>query len=264
MPNSIRDLGESEYLKLLVYGRWSVGKTVLIGTAGPRCLIVRPPVDHTDSIIARFPKAKRPKEWVVRDWDAMEEVKQYLRLQGGDWEWVWLDSISLWQDVGLDDIWAATIERNPSRNAKHAGLDKGEYGRNMDRLSGWVRDVVALDTFHFGITAHPTHRLDAPDGERKMMPWVQGKQMSEKTCGYMNVVGYLDVKRSPSSGRVYRELTVNETEDFYAKDQFEAFEKGRMIDPTLPKIVAAVEAAKRKSGGGAAKTKTGGGKRRAA
>jgi hypothetical protein len=77
------------------------------------------------------------------------------------------------------------------------------------------------------------------------MPWVQGKMMSEKICGYMNQVGYMEVKRSKSvDGACTVRSDFNETEDWYAKDQFNAFENGRFIDPTIPKLMAAVEAAR--------------------
>ena len=246
LPPGIREVGESKFIKQLLYAMWGVGKTVYVGSAGPRSLILRPPTDHTDSIISMYPAGQRPKEWVIHDWDEMDAAGEYLRLHGGEWDWVTLDSISLWQDTGLDDIWQATVERNPARNAKHAGIDKGEYGRNMDRLSQWVRAVVSIDTFNFCITAHPTSRLESPDGESKLMPWVQGKMMSEKICGYMTQVGYMQKKRSKSTGREYRVIDFYETEDFYAKDQYNAFEKGRLVDPTLPKVLAAVDAVRGK------------------
>jgi hypothetical protein len=244
IPSSIVEIGSSKFTKTLIYANWGAGKTVFIGSGGRQTLILRAPTDHTDSILNFYPPELRPREWIVHDWDEMEQVHQYLRLNGSDWENVWLDSISAWQDTGLDDIWAAVLERRPDRNQLHAGKDKGEYGRNMDRLGEWVRNVVSLDTFNFGITAWPTTKLDAPNGERKMMPWVQGSMMSEKICGYMNQVGFMDVKRSPSSGRVYRVIDFNETDDFYAKDQFDAFPNGRLVDPTLPKLLEAVEAKK--------------------
>lgn len=244
LPGSIRVVGESKHIFLLVFGMWGCGKTVLVGSGGPKTLILRPPTDHTDSIIRFYPPEARPKEWIIHDWDQMDEAKQYLKLHGQEWGWVWLDSLSLWQDTGLDDIWAAVLERRPERGAKHAGMDKGEYGRNMERIAQLIRDFVGMDTFHFGITAHPTTKLDTPAGERKMMPWVQGSMMSEKICGYMNMVGYMEVKVSPSSGRRFRQLTFQETADYYAKDQFNAFDNFVTYDPTLEKIVTAVTAAK--------------------
>lgn len=245
LPNSIQEIGQSKTLNFMLYAMWGVGKTVFVGSGGPRTLILRPPTDHTDSILTFYPAGSRPKEWVIHDWDEMTEAHEYLRLHGGEWEWVWLDSISLWQDTGLDDIWAATIAHNPARNVKHAGMDKGEYGRNMDRLSAWVRNTVGIDTFNFGITAFPTTKFEAPgSGDYKLMPWVQGKMMSEKVCGYMNLVGYMEKKKSKSSGREYRQINFNETEDYYAKDQYNTFANGRVVDPTLPSLTEAVLTAK--------------------
>lgn len=223
---------------------WGAGKTIYVGSGGRKTLILRPPTDHTDSIIAFYPPDQRPREKVIRDWSEMNDAGEYLRLHGHEWDWVWLDSISLWQDTGLDDIWQAVIERRPDRNSLTQGKDKGEYGRNMDRLAEWVRNVVSMDTFNFGITAFPTTRLDSPSGERKLMPWVQGSMMSEKICGYMTQVGYMEVKRSPSTKRVYRQISFAEHEDYYAKDQYNAFPKGVFIDPTVPKLLEAVAAAR--------------------
>lgn len=263
LPNSIRDIGESKFTKILVQAMPGVGKTVFVGSGGPKSLILRPPTDHTDAILRHYTKEQRPKEWVLHDWDEADTAGEYLRLHGHEWDFVTLDSISLFQETGLDDIWQAVIERRPGRNALHAGKDKGEYGRNMDRLGEWVRNIVALDAFNFCITAFPTLKFGAPgSGEVKYMPWIQGTMMSEKICGYMNMVGYMQKLRSPSSGRVYRQISFDETDDWYAKDQFEAFPNFKFIDPTLPKLTAAVAAVRQDAtGGGKA---AGGGKKRTA
>jgi len=200
----------------MLYGMFSVGKTVLVGTTPGRTLLIRPPTDHTDSIVN---PPDTIEQWVIRDWDEMRECGDFLRLEGGQhYDWVWLDSISLWQDVGLDDIWDAAKSHNPSRDNKHSGKDKGEFGRNMDRLSEWVRQTVSLDSFNFGITAHPTDKLNDPTGDRKMMPWIQGKGMSVGICGMMTLVAYYEVRRDDSGP--YRLLHTESTDDFYAKNQY--------------------------------------------
>jgi hypothetical protein len=196
---------------------FSVGKTVFVGTTPGRVLIIRPPTDHTQSI--PNPHAGL-EEWVVHDWDEMREIPDYMRMEGfKEYDWVWLDSISLWQDVGLDDIWAATKDKFPARDNKYSGKDKGEFGRNMDRLSEWTREMVGMDLFNFGITAHPTNKLDDPTGERRMMPWVQGKGMSVGTCGMMTLVGYYEVKFDENQ-KPYRLLHTETTEGFYCKNQY--------------------------------------------
>lgn len=226
----------------MLYGMFSVGKTVLVGTTPGRVLLLRPPTDHTDSIVNPHSGIE---EWVIRDWDEMHDCHEFLRSEGSKhYDWVWLDSISLWQDIGLDDIWDATKANNPSRNAKHAGKDKGEYGRNMDRLAEWVRQTVALDAFNFGITAHPTNRLDDPSGERRMMPWVQGKGMSVGVCGMMTLVGYYEVRES--DGEEYRLLHTRTGENFYAKNQYAppGSPWKALKNPTMSSIITKIEASR--------------------
>jgi hypothetical protein len=213
-----------------LYGPPGIGKTRMIGT-GPRTLIVRPPTDHTESI-----RGGDAQEKVVNDWDDLNNVYEYLRHGGAeDWDWVWLDSISLFQDHGLDDIWESVVAEKPHR-AKH-GVDKGEYGVNMHRLGLWVRHMVGLPGFNFGVTAHPAE-LANPEDELILMPYVQGRNMSNKVCGYMNIVAYLEIKQGK------RVLRTAATERYYAKDQFDAFENARMVEPTMPKIIAAIDKAR--------------------
>ena len=58
---------------------WSIGKTVLVGTTPGRVLILRPPVDHTDSILIPHDGLE---EWVVKDGD--ESVTSSAVLQDDD------------------------------------------------------------------------------------------------------------------------------------------------------------------------------------
>jgi hypothetical protein len=67
--------------------------------------------------------------------------------------------------------------------------------------------------------------------------------MSTKIQGYMNVVGYLETVPQEGS-RPRRVLRVWGTERFEAKDQFDAFSKGRLVDPTMNKFVGAIEKAR--------------------
>jgi hypothetical protein len=237
----IRPLTASRFVKIFLYGEPGVGKTRFVGSSGEGTLILRPPTDHTDSIIGA-----PVEEWVIHDWTEMNEALEYLRLEGKKHSWVWLDSISLWQEIGLDDIWQAEVQRKPSR--KEYGRDKGEYGRNMERLAEWVRHVVGADAFNFGITAH-VFEGETLDGELKYMPYVQGKNMSQKIQGYMNIVAYLEKKRN-DQGKVTRTvLHTDESENWVAKDQFNALagQKGRIIRPTVPELMKFVDAARAKA-----------------
>jgi hypothetical protein len=232
-PSGIRVVKPGKKIKLLVYGLPGSGKSVLAGTS-PRCLILRPPTDHLDSL----PADTDVEEWVLNDWDDMNEAMEYLRHEGGkDYDWVWIDSISLLQDHTLDHVWADAVARKPDR-AKF-GVDKGEYGINMTRLGSWFRHVVGGDQFNFGVTAHPFETTDL-ESEPVMMPWVQGRQMAEKICGYMNCVGRLYVAEK-KDGTPYRVLETEHKGLYWAKDQLGI---GRMVEPTIPKIMSKVAAAK--------------------
>src|SRR5215831_14327058 len=243
-PPQIRPISESKHTFFCVYGDPGCGKTTLAGSAGKGTLIVRPPIDHTDAIVG-----SGADEWVVHSWDDMLEVQEFARHEGGsEYDWIWLDSVSLWQDVGMDDIWQGVIAQKPHRLA--AFYDRGEYRINMGRISEWVRYMIGNDTFNFGMTAHPfwaTFRENEGEGDdvTKLMPWIQGKSMPQKLCGMMNLVAYMTVHKRKEGGQLYRKLSFHGTENFYAKDGLGAFPKGYVVNPNLPAIAAASDAARK-------------------
>lgn len=234
-PKSIKPVGESLSIQMMVHGAPGIGKTSFVGTGGEGTLIIRPPTEHLDPIVGTG-----CEEWIVGSWSEMlEDVIEYLQHEGDQWKWVWLDSISAWQDVGLDDIWRGVLDRRPDR--KGGPIDKGEYGLNMTRVQQWVRHVSGMSSagnFHFGITAHSQELWDEQAEAELMKPWIQGKMMSDKVMGYMNLVAYMELVKNR---RVFR---FNLTDEYYAKDQFNAFSNGRLVDPTVPKVVSAINKAR--------------------
>jgi hypothetical protein len=243
----IRDVASSKHTKVGVYGASGIGKTRFVASSiemGPT-LILRPPLDQTESIFG-----SGCKEWVVQDWGEMSgDVLDYLRAEGNKWTWVWLDSLSLWDEMGLMDVWGAALDRKSSR--REFGMDKQEYGINQTRLTEWLTHVVGLDTFHFGWTALPMMVTDPSTHEDIWMPMVQGREgkMTHKACGYMNVVGYLSGKKSERDGGKFRRtLYLQQDGEHYAKDQYTCTERGRLPEPTVPKLMAAIDAARKKVG----------------
>lgn len=238
MAPPIKPVSASLSIQMLIHGVPGVGKTTLVGTGGKGTLIIRPPTDHTDPILG-----SGCDEWVVRNWDEMlEDVIPYLQHDGNKWNWVWLDSVSAWQQFGLDDIWQDVIDRRPDR--KKGPIDKGEYGLNMTRVLQWIRIVSGISmagNFHFGITAWSEYLWDESKQREVLKPWVQGKMMSDNVMGYMNIVAYMEQVK----GR--RVLRFDLTDDYYGKDQFspvggpKAFPNARLISPTMPKIMTALK-----------------------
>lgn len=240
-PAAIQKVGRSKHVRLLVHGDPGVGKTRFAGTSPGKVLLLRPPVEHTDSLLPE--DRARVEEWVIQDHDELQQALDYLRHEGEEWDWVWFDNISLWQDVGLDDLWETVIAERPGR-ARY-GLDKQEYNINMTRLSRFIRYVVGPDKFHFGVVAHSAELKPSedPEAREKLMPWIQGKNMSPKICGYMNMVAFYERAEFESGGEtsLKRVMRFEATDRYYAKDQFDAFlPSHRLLEPTMPKLVAAV------------------------
>lgn len=228
-----------------IHGDSGIGKTRLIGTTDtPRNLIIRSPVDHIDSILTAG-MGQNFEERVVSSWEEMDDdLKPMLRQDGGKYDWVWVDTVPLLQDVLMDDIWAMVLREKPDRY--RYGLDKQEHGINQLRLGGWMRDVIGADLFNFGWTAHSTllaspDQDDEGDAVEKLMPSVHGGKgaMSVKFCGYSKFVGYYH--KSPDSK--HRVLHTDSSPVYYAKNQFDPQGKDwAMSDPTMPELIARMDA----------------------
>lgn len=260
--------GRSKKLSICVYGDPGIGKTVLAGSCAElpgkngdnaKVCIIRPPVDHTDSI-----EDHNVDELVVSGWSEMDDALLYARNDGADkYDWFWLDSLSLWQDQGLDDIWEQVINEKPHR--KRYGLDKQEYGINMLRIGQWIRHMVGCPHWNFGVTCHPRiteSTEDEEDPQEKLMPWVQGKMMAPKVCGYMNIVGYLHWNKIRS--HQVRVLDTVGTDKFYAKyavTKHNPLNNGRLLNPTIPKLVEAIAESKGSSKSAQSKAENGTGRR---
>ncbi len=249
-------------VQMMIYGLPGAGKTRLIGSG--EGLIIHPPTDHTSSI--ELPASVDEIE--VSDWSQMLHV--YQQLQQGNWTypWVWLDSITLFQEFGMDDVFQAAIDRNPHR--AEFGWDKPEYGINHTRLGKWMRDMVGLSKagmFNFGVTAHVMEFTDPVADEDVWAPLVQGGdgKMSMKVMGYMNIVAYLQEVKDDDGGSGQR-LLLTDAKGFIGKDQTNTFPKlksGRhgFVNPTMEDVEAAL--AKRATTGSTTKRRKRPAKRRA-
>lgn len=251
-----------KWIRLGVYSYPGWGKTSLAATSAElgRTLIIHSSLSLLPSRVLRTPNLD---EFEADTWEKMLEIQDYLRMSQHPYEWVWWDCASIDQDVLLDDVWAGTIADKPGRAYKlgeggtitgpnlspSSGLDRGEYGRNMERIQQWVRHMVGTRTFHFGITFHP-HEGPHPtndEGGTLLRPYVQGKNMPEKICGYMNMVAFLELKEGERNGEdiKWRRLHTVENARFYAHDRYDAFlPKGYLDEPTMKKISVAVEKAR--------------------
>lgn len=245
MPE-IRPVGASSKINMLIHSDIGVGKTTLIGTLGAasKVLIMRPPIDHADPIVG-----SGVQEMEVRDWPDIFEGLEYMRHDGHEWDWFGIDSISLLQDIGLDDVYEGVLASKGGRTGERAkyGPDRGEYRVNMWRLEQFVRYMVGAGVCNLIITAH-SHWYEpygVEDASAELWPWIQGKQMPQKICGMMNLVGYYQVLEREVRGekRLQRVLHTNKSSVYYAKNQFTgAFgESGDIWNPTMPDILSKID-----------------------
>lgn len=233
-PSVIKRVNPLVYgINFLVYADPGAGKTPLASSA-PKTLILD--ADHGAE------SARDADVWTINSWHDMDEAWEYLRHEGHqEYEWVWLDGISVGQDRLLKGIMESLIAPTSQggEGKSHRKLwqaDKGEYGQNMFRLKQWVMNMTS-SPFNFGITSHPWRYEDPVTEEERIMPWVQGKNMPETICGMMNVIGYMVVD-DEGKQRLYTKPHGN----YYARDKFGALGAG-MINPTIPKIEAKIKEA---------------------
>jgi hypothetical protein len=219
-----------------------VGKTRLIGTLTQgkrpdgepvRILVVRPPTDHTDSMLPA--DAEKVDIWTVNDHHELIDALEYLRhMPQGEYDWVGLDSVTLLVDHCLDEMWEGIIAEKPHRD-KH-GLDRGEYFQNMERLARWVRNSVSQDKYSTFWTAH-TMTGELPDGRDLLVPHIHVKGMWSKFCGYTNLVMYYEkVQQDDDTFRWV--LRLQTTDGYYAKNQLKEVPNNRIVGATMPDVLA--------------------------
>lgn len=224
---------DGNHFNWMIYGKPGVGKTILASTS-PNCLML---LNDDDECTSAAIQGSVADKWVVKDYGDLTEAYEYLRHGGTkDYEWVWLDNATLFQEQGMDQIMLDLVTEKPHRS--QFVPDVQEYLHNQNRLATLIRSLRSLPV-NFGVTAH-VMRTEDDDGKVEYQPLFQGKQgeYSQKICGYMGMVGYLSVRRTKEGTE--RSLVTDKRGKFYAKDRYSAF-GGKLIEPTIPEMVSSIQ-----------------------
>lgn len=240
-PAEIVPLAQGDKIVMGLFGHPNVGKTSFIcegAEAGLKVLLLKSTLDHVP-VRAMNSGAEM---WVVRDWSEMNnEVMQYIRHESQDWDWIALDTATLFQDQGLQELFDGAVAEKPRRG--DWGPDKPEYRVNMWRMEQWMRHAIGGAECNLLISAHAMTMYDPyPDTGEIMMPLIQGKNMSVKFSAMMNFIGYLEIKEN--ADEKWRRLHTQLTEQSYGKDQYDAFPTGRLDHPSLSKVAEAIDRAR--------------------
>jgi hypothetical protein len=228
-------------INMCLYADNGTGKTSLI-TSEPRTLVLQADPGGTTTA-ASLGRTGRYK--IITKWTDLEDTEEYFRNGPGTkkFGWVWLDSISLFQDIGLEDIMVNLIKpaAQGGKGRSHREVfhpDKGEYGENMNRIKLFVRHMCGMP-INFGFTAFPFRTEDEQSGEVQYLPWVQGKGMPNALCGMVDVIGYMKIVQRDGQDR--QAVYFKKKDMYYAKDRFGAL-PAAMLDPTIPKIEGLIKA----------------------
>jgi hypothetical protein len=110
----------------------------------------------------------------------------------------------------------------------------------MERIGQFVRHLVGIKSFHVGMTAHPFEDAHPTndEGGTLLVPYLQGKGMTPKVCGYCNIVAFNELVEEDE--KVWTRMHFRENPRFYAKDLYDAFPQGYMDNPTMPKLMEAI------------------------
>jgi len=245
--NVPRSLGEMPRRpRIFVYGDPGVGKTPL-ATSAPRTIVLN--ADGGDALESAREQSKNFKVIDVEGHDDLWEFYRWMkvRLDKGQQpaDWVWLDSITLFQDLGMDELMVEAVKRNQNRDPFIP--DKPEYQKNQNRLHSWVRHMTRLDV-GFGMTAHTMRVVETNEDDEEVtiyMPSVQGGQgtLSSKLCARMSIIGRLYIVEKEVNGKkvARRMMQTRRRGAYYARDRYNAL-GGSVTNPTVPKIVEAIEA----------------------
>lgn len=225
-------------IRFLVHSEPGVGKTMLAAVPGDNMLLLVADPNQQSAVIA----GTAAVGWPVNDWNDLTDALDYMQQEGyKHYDWWGLDSITHFQERGLDHIMQDLIDTPGKAHRKKWAADKGEYGQNMSRLSLWFRDAIRVP-INFVCTAHTMRQeIELDDGEAEVLwvPAIQGRGMPAKICSYFNLVGFMYAQRQ-EGGVVLRRMLTEKDASHYAKDNWYGALGGLMDNPTLPKIEARI------------------------
>lgn len=245
LHKAIVDLDDfTESVNILVYGDPGVGKTVFAGTA-PRALILR----AENGAVSAKRQGSNAKVWPIKTWTDFEEAYDWIEANPDAFEWIVIDSISKLQELCIRWILDRAVADNEKRDPDIPAIqDHYKWQLLMKRYVVMFNDLPVNILW----TALAMHKEDS-EGEDLVLPLITGKgyDISAAICAEMMVVAHLGIKETKvkRNGVVVREdrrqLTTRFTPPFFAKDRYDAIgDDGVMANPTMPKVIAAINAPK--------------------
>src|SRR4249919_718682 len=103
-PEAIRQMGDRpKHIRIMVYADPGTGKTPFAATSPGKMLLLN--ADGPDGPeSARVYSAYKGDIWDIRNYNDLDEAHEYLYHTPRAYDWVWFDSITLFQELGMDHI----------------------------------------------------------------------------------------------------------------------------------------------------------------
>lgn len=221
-------------MNVCIHGEPGVGKSVLAASA-PKTLLL---LNDSDEASAAAELGSTAQKWVINSVTELEEAYEYVKHEGcSTFDWVWMDNLTLLQEQLMDEVMVRLVTAQPHRDRWVPSMH--EYLVVQNVIGTYVRYFRSLP-IHFGWTAH-SMRTEDDDGTVLYTPMLQGGQgaLSQKLCGYMNVVGHMSAIRT-KAGVTERRLTVTKRGKFYAKSRWGGLQ-GTLVDTDLPSMMSMVK-----------------------
>lgn len=250
-PKQIKELTEeNQFRRFLFYSEPGAGKSTLAASSAAvgKTLILN--ADRPDALDTALELGYKVDVWEYQSYADLDDAYEFLRHGGTkEYDWVWLDTATIAQDKGMDQIMRELVASNPNRSLYLP--DKPQYQQNQQRLGMWVRNMSKLH-INFGLTAHVMSVVDEEDGETHYMPAFQGGRgnLSQKISANVGVVGRLyttrvdrEVNGKKRKVRV-RSLQVQPMGKYYAKGPIAL--GNEVVNPTMEKMMESINSRRSK------------------
>jgi len=235
IQSKIKRVGvDAAFLKILVYGKSGVGKTVFSSTA-PKPLFIN--ADRSLLSVAD----KKVDAIDLNNFLGMNEIFWYLQSGKHPYKTVVLDGFGEIQKKSMDTILRNVVKAKPSRDPDIPS--KNDWGKNTEQLRKVVRAFRDLP-MHVIFTCLERVEKDENDIIESVSPAVTPR-LGDDLESSVDIIGYLFVqsvskgsteKGSETEKKVVRRLLVQPFGKFLAKDRSGTL--GDVIDePTFPKIL---------------------------
>lgn len=273
---TLDEMPASDSVTMLYYGGSGTGKTMFVGSCGPRTLLInignglttiqsdfaKKKWDTGKMIVATIHEEMDRATGLFKAADAFDKVKNSI-------EWAMDNFADRFDTIAVDDatqLRAFAMNKGLELNEDFQrsktlaqGKKKGgyilavqDYGAEMDLIDKFVAETVSFcksERKHFILTAHERHifkKVRDPSGKvtgeelDRIRPGFTGKTFPDDITNYFDLVWRAEVVRSGSEG-VHRAYT-NDSKTIKAKSRYPGVFSNPEIWPEWGKLMAKIKA----------------------